>query len=108
VASSLAATFPTTTVPAAAIAAAPTAARRPLFSRPGFIHGKWTAFHRLAIEFRNGVLSVLFRTHGDESKATRLASESVLHESHFLHGASLRKKLLQFILGRIEGKIAYV
>jgi hypothetical protein len=62
---------------------------RSRFPGAGLIHRQRPAFDRLAIEFRNGVLSVLFRTHGDESKAARLARESVLHESDFLHSASL-------------------
>jgi len=76
---------------AAAAAAVPTAATtgRSRFSVASFIYCQRPAFDCLAIEFRNGVLSVLFRTHGDESKATRLAGESVLHESDFLHSASL-------------------
>jgi len=76
---------------AAAAAAVPTAATtgRSRFSGASFIYCQRPAFDCLAIEFRNGVLSVLFRTHGDESKATRLAGESVLHESDFLHSASL-------------------
>jgi hypothetical protein len=76
---------------AAAAAAVPTAATtgRSRFSGASFIYCQRPAFHCLAIEFRNGVLSVLVRTHRDESKATRLARESVLHESDFLHSASL-------------------
>jgi len=76
---------------AAAAAAVPTAATtgRSRFSGASFIYCQRPAFDCLAIEFRNGVLSVLVRTHGDESKATRLAGESVLHESDFLHSASL-------------------
>jgi len=79
------------TIAAAAAAAVPTAATtgRSRFSGASFIYCQRPAFHCLAIEFRNGVLSVLVRTHRDESKATRLARESVLHESDFLHSASL-------------------
>jgi hypothetical protein len=76
---------------AAAAAAVPTSATtgRSRFSGTSFIYCQRPAFDCLAIEFRNGVLSVLVRTHRDESKATRLARESVLHESDFLHSASL-------------------
>src|SRR5437762_3050100 len=76
---------------AAAAAAVPTSATtgRSRFSGASFIYCQRPAFDCLAIEFRNGVLSVLVRTHRDESKATRLARESVLHESDFLHSASL-------------------
>src|SRR5437899_10741366 len=75
----------------AAAAAVPTSATtgRSRFSGASFIYCQRPAFHCLAIEFRNGVLSVLVRTHRDESEAARLARESVLHESDFLHSASL-------------------
>jgi hypothetical protein len=62
----------------------------------------------LAVEFGDGVLSLLLRTHCDKSKTTRLAGEFILHESDFLHSASLCEKLLQFVFRRVEGKIAYV
>jgi hypothetical protein len=62
----------------------------------------------LAIEFRDGILSVLFGTHGDKRKATRFAGEFVLHEGNFLHSAGLCEKLLKFVFRRVEGKIAYV
>jgi hypothetical protein len=89
--SALAAISATIAAAAAAAAAVPTAATtgRSRFSGASFIYCQRPAFHCLAIEFRNGVLSVLVRTHRDESKATRLARESVLHESDFLHSASL-------------------
>jgi hypothetical protein len=79
------------TIAAAAAAAVPTSATtgRSRFSGASLVHRQWPAFDCLAIEFRNRVLSVLVRTHGDKSKATRLAGESVLHESDFLHSASL-------------------
>src|SRR5437762_13908384 len=89
--SALAAISATLAAAAAAAAAVPTAATtgRSRFSGASFIYCQRPAFDCLAIEFRNGVLSVLVRTHGDESKATRLAGESVLHKSDFLHSASL-------------------
>jgi hypothetical protein len=62
----------------------------------------------LAIEFCDGVLCVRFGTHRDKSEATRFAGEFILHECHFLDGASLCEELLQFVFRRIEGKIAYV
>jgi hypothetical protein len=96
VASPLATVTATTTVSAAAAAttaavpaASAAATGRPCFAWPRFVHGQWPTFDGLAIEFRNGVLSFLVRTHRDESKASRLAGESVLHESDFLHSSSL-------------------
>ena len=89
--SALAAISATIAAAAAAAAAVPTSATtgRSRFSGASFIYCQRPAFDCLAIEFRNGVLSVLVRTHRDESEAARLARESVLHESDFLHSASL-------------------
>ena len=94
--SSLAAIAATTAVPAPATIAAPAPAVTasatagwPRLSRACLIYSQWATLNGLAVEFRNGVLSVLFRTHRDKSKATRLAGEFILHESDFLHGASL-------------------
>jgi hypothetical protein len=104
------ATFATTAVStaAAAVAAATTTAGRSRFPRASFIYGQWPTFNRLSVEFRDGVLSVLFGTHRDKRKATRFAGEFVLHEANFLHSAGLCEKLLQFVFRRVEGKIAYV
>src|SRR2546423_8275965 len=96
-ASSLAAIAATTTIAAAAATVAAPApavtasapAGWPRLSRTCLIYSQSATLNRLAVEFRNGVLSVLFRTHRDKSKATRLAGEFILHESDFLHGASL-------------------
>jgi hypothetical protein len=95
-ASSLATVAATTTVPAASAIAAPAPAVTasattgwPRLSRAGFIYGQCPAINGLAVKFGNGILSVLLRAHGDKSKATRLAGEFILHESDFLHGASL-------------------
>src|SRR6266446_4573051 len=97
-ASSLAAIAATTTIAAPApIVTASATAGWPRLSRACLIYSQWATLNGLAVEFRNGVLSVLFRTHRDKSKATRLAGEFILHESDFLHGASLCEKLLQFV-----------
>src|SRR6266516_6262162 len=114
-ASSLAAIAATTTVATTTTIATPTPAVTasatagwPRLSRACLIYSQWPTLNGLAVEFRNGVLSVLFRTHRDKSEATRLAGEFILHESHFLHSASLCEKFLQFVFRRVEGKIAYV
>jgi hypothetical protein len=87
VASSLA-TFATAVSAAAAISTSSATGLSGL-ARTSFIHGQRPTFDRLTIELRNRVLSVFFRTHGHESKAARLARESVLHQSDFLHSSSL-------------------
>jgi 3',5'-cyclic AMP phosphodiesterase CpdA len=68
-ASSLAATAtatvtPPTTVSATAVTSAATAAtRRPLLARTRLIHSHRPAFHGVAVEFRDGILRFLVRTH---------------------------------------------
>src|SRR6266498_3314089 len=89
VASSLATVAATTTVPASASIAASATTGWPRLARAGFIHGQCATFNGLAVEFGNGILSVLLGGHRDKSKATRFAGEFILHESNFLHGASL-------------------
>jgi hypothetical protein len=93
---------------ATAAAAATAAARRARLTRPRFIHGQRPAFHAFAVTLSNGILSFLFRAHCYEGKPARFASEFVLHEGDFLHRAGLCEKLLQFVFGRVEGKISYV
>jgi hypothetical protein len=103
VASSTAAITTATTTAATAAAA-----RRARLTRPRFIHGQRPAFHAFAVKLSNGILSFLFRAHCYEGKPARFASEFVLHEGDFLHRAGLCEKLLQFVFGRVEGKISYV
>ena len=104
----VAATATTVTAAATPAAATTTATRRPCLTRPGFVHGQRTTFDGLPIELCNGSLSIRLRTHRDKGEATRLAGEFVLHERNFRDRSGLRKKLLQFVFRRIEGKIAYV
>src|SRR5439155_26554730 len=111
VASSLATFTPATVSAAAAAATAITSAataRRSLLSRTRLVYSHRPSVHSVAVKFRNSVLRFLLRTHGHKCEPTRFASESVLHESHFLHSSSLREKFLQFVLRGIEGEIAYV
>ena len=103
--------FATATVSTAAAStavAASAAARWPSLPRARLIHRQWPAFHGMAVQFGDRILGLLFRGHSDKSKATRFAGEFILHESNFLHYASLREKLLQFVFGGVEWKIAYV
>ena len=78
----------------AATIAATAAAWRPGFARTRFINGKGSSFERLAVYFRDRLLSVLVGAHGDKSKAAGFAGKFVLHEHDFLHRAGLRKELL--------------
>jgi hypothetical protein len=103
------ATFATATVSSStAVAASAATAGWSRFPRPSLVHRQRPAFNGLAIEFRDGVLSVLVGAHGDKRKAPRFAGEFVLHKGNFLHSTGLCEKLLEFVFRRVEGKIAYV
>jgi len=82
--------------------------RWPRLTGPGFIHRQSSAIYRFAINLGDGILSFLFGAHCHKCKSAGFACEFVLHERHFLHCTSLREKLLQLVLGRVEGKISYV
>jgi hypothetical protein len=85
------------TTAAAAVATASAAVSAPAapttrwacLTRPGLINGQRAAFHGLAVEFGDGVLSILFRTHRHKGKAARFTGEFILHERHFLDGTRL-------------------
>jgi phage protein D len=91
-----AATIATTTAstavaPAAASVSAPAATtpRWARLTRPGLVNGQRAAFHGLAVEFGDGVLSILLRTHRHKGKSARFTGEFILHERHFLDGTRL-------------------
>ena len=109
----------TTTIAAISASAAITAAAavststaaasgRTRFARACFIHGQRTAFDRFAIESVNRVLSILFGAHGDKGKAPGFACEFILHQGHFLDGASLGEEFLEFVFSRAEWQISDV
>ena len=73
---------------ATSISASATTAGWARLTRPGFVDRQGPSFYCLAVEFGDGILSILLRTHRNKSEATRLAGEFILHEGDFLHGAS--------------------
>jgi hypothetical protein len=105
-ATTAAAAIATTTAAIAAAAASTTG--RASFAGTRFIHGQGTAFDRLAIEFRDCLLGVCFRCHGDKGEAARLTGELILHQRDLLDWSRLSEKILQICFGRVEGKISYV
>src|SRR5437868_21332 len=75
---------------AASISASTTAtAGRARFSRSCLVNSQRPAFNGWAIEFRNGVLSVLLRPHRHEREAAKFAREFILHGRHFRDGTRL-------------------
>jgi hypothetical protein len=95
-------------VAAASITATPAATWRTRLARTRFIDGKRPALNRFAVELGDGVLSLLVRAHGDEGKTARFAGKFVLHQHDLLHRPGLGEEFLQFVFGRVEGKISYV
>jgi hypothetical protein len=105
-ATTTAAAIATTT--AAIAAAAASATGRASLTGARFVHGQGTAFDRLAIEFRDCLLSICFRCHRDKGEAARLTGELILHQRDLLDWSRLSEKILQICFGRVEGKISYV
>jgi opacity protein-like surface antigen len=115
IAASAAVAAAATAIPAASSSTATVAATsaasatgRTRFAWTSFIDSQGPAFDGLAIEFCDRFLRVCLGRHGDEGESARFTGEFVLHQRHFLHRASLRKKILKISLGRVEGKISYV
>jgi hypothetical protein len=77
------------TATASVSAPAATTPRWACLTRPGLVNGQRAAFHGLAVEFGDGVLSVLLRTHRHKRKSARFTGEFILHERHFLDGTRL-------------------
>jgi hypothetical protein len=74
----------------ASVSAPPaTTPRWACFTRPGLVNGQRAAFHGLAIEFGDSVLSILLRTHCHKRKSAGFTGEFILHERHFLDGTRL-------------------
>ena len=88
------ATSATVTAAAAAVAAATTTAAAATtggtsFAWASLIDRQRSAFHGLAVELRDGSLSVRFSAHRDKGKAAGLAGEFILHERDFGDRAGL-------------------
>jgi hypothetical protein len=98
----LATTTATTTVAAAAATATGT-----LFTRTGHVDREVTATDVLAVQTADGRLGGLVRVHGDEGEAAGLAGHAIHHEVDFHDGAVGGKRVLEIILGGVEGKIPY-
>jgi hypothetical protein len=101
--------------PTAAIATATTAVTATAsttgwasFTGARFVHGQGPAFDRLAVKFRDRLLSVCFCCHGDKGEAARLTGELILHQRDLLDWSRLSEKILKIRFGRVEGKISYV
>ncbi len=107
-AAAIAATTAAIAATATTVTAAASATGRASFTGSRFVHGQGPAFDRLAVEFRDRLLSICFRCHGDKGEAARFTGELVLHQRDLLHWSRLSEKILEIRFGRVEGKISYV
>ena len=84
-----AATTVTAATTAVAAAATTTATGGTSFARASLIDRQRSTFHGLAVELRDGSLSVRFSAHRDKGEAAGLAGEFILHERDFGDRAGL-------------------
>ena len=77
-------------------------------ARTGFIHGQGTSLHLLTVQGGNGGGGRGRVAHRNESEAAGAAGDAIIDERHFGDGAVLFEKILEIVLGSIEGKISYV
>jgi hypothetical protein len=93
------------TTRSAAAAAAAATARRTVFARTSNVNGQGTTAELGAIQCVNGLLSFRRGAHGDETEAARTTRGAIHHQVGFGDGAVGGKRVLEFILRGVEGKI---
>ncbi len=92
---------------ATAVPATTTAAARALFAGLGNVDCEGSSIDFLAIQGGNRGLRFIWCAHGDETKTTGTAAHAVHHQVGFHDSAMLRKRILEVVFGRVEGKIPY-
>ena len=98
----------TTAAAAGTAAAREFATRTARFHRLGFVDGQVTTVVILAMQGVDGALAFFGAAHGDESKTAGAARFAIHDHVGFRHGAMLSEKLVQVLLGGLEGKISHV
>ena len=77
------------------------------FAGPGDVHGEDTATEVLAVHGADGRLRGGVGIHGDESETTGLAGHAIHHQVDFHDGAVGGERVLEVVLGGVEGKVSY-
>jgi hypothetical protein len=95
-----AAVFTTGTATAAAAAAG-----RTVFAGTRDVNGQSATAQLRAIQGVNGLLSLLGGAHGDETKAAGTTRGAIHHQVGFGYGAVGGKRVLEFVLSGVKGKI---
>jgi hypothetical protein len=78
------------------------------FHRLGFVHGQITSAVILAMQSVDGALAFFGAAHGDEPETAGAAGFTIHDHVGFGNGTVLSEKLVQILLGGLEGKIPYV
>jgi hypothetical protein len=81
---------------------------RALFASTRFVHGQGASLHLFAVKGVNGGRGRGGVIHRNESEAAGASRDAIHDERHFTDGAMLFEKILEIVLGSIEGKISYV
>jgi hypothetical protein len=92
---------------AAAVFTTTAAATRTLFARAGDIDGNSASIQFDAVHGGDGFLGFLFCAHGHKTKATGAIGGAVNHEVRFGNCAVCCERVIERVLGGIEGKISY-
>jgi hypothetical protein len=100
-----------TTTAAAAVsttAAATTTTAFTGFHRTCFVHGQGPAVDFLAMEFRDGRLGFVRRSHFDKAETTGTSCHSIIDHLHPRDIAGLGKEIGQVVFRHAEGQIAHI
>src|SRR5580658_2724133 len=99
--------FATSSAAAAAVFTATAAATRTLFARAGDVDCDGAAIQFHAVHGGDGFLGFLFCAHGHEAKTAGTVGGSVYHEVCFGNCAVCCERIIERVLGGIEGKVSY-
>src|SRR5205085_10765812 len=98
----------TTTTTAAAAAKPAASASRPVFARLGFVDGQRAAVVVLAVERRDGRLSLLIGAHFHETESLAASGHAVADDFSALHGSVRAKQLLEFGAINVVAQIPHI
>jgi hypothetical protein len=78
------------------------------FHRFGFVNGQVAAVMVLAVKGVDGALAFFGAAHGDKTETAGAAGFPIHDQVGFSDSAILSEKLVQVLVGGLEGKISYV
>jgi len=84
-----------------------TAAGRTIFARTGDIDGQGPTLEFLVVKHFDRLVGVFRAAHLDKREAARFAGEFVQHYVDRGHDAGLGEEILQIVVHRLVGKVAY-